>query len=232
MNVRYARAGAPAPSREAGPPYRSARRHGGRPIRPRPQATGRRLLPLLAAAAFLAGLSVPAAGCGGRSAAEAKVREAERLIASSKPLLEDLLDLDARFNELGTRFSDVDDTIAEGKSLAEMAMLDVEELETRISRAASLLREVEEMDGAGDYATYAGMVLDALEPTSRALEKNRELLAAVWDMLDVLPAAENAGQLSWYTGEIDRLASEIGSLLREASSAAEAADRYREENGL
>ncbi|MBC7228915.1 MAG: hypothetical protein H5T74_00790 [Actinobacteria bacterium] len=160
------------------------------------------------------------------------MREAERLIASSKPLLEDLLDLDARFNELGTRFSDVEDTIAEGKSLAEMAMLDVDELEARISRAASLLREVEDMDKAGDYATYAGMALDALEPTSRALEKNRELLAAVWDMLDVLPAAENAGQLSWYTGEIDRLASEIGSLLREASSAAEAADRYREEHGL
>ncbi len=151
---------------------------------------------------------------------------------SSKPLLDDLLDLDSRFNRLGTRFSDVNDTIAEGKSLAEMAMVDVDELEARIVRAASLLREVAEMEGAGAYAEYARMVLSALEPISLALSRNRELLTAVWDMLDLLPSAENAEQLSFYTGEIDRLTAETNALLREASSAAEAADRFREEHGL
>lgn len=76
------------------------------------------------------------------------------------------------------------------------------------------------------------LVLEALDPATRALARNRELLTAVWDMLDVLPAAESAEQLSYYTGEIDRLTAEINELLREASSAAEKADRFREERGL
>ncbi|NPV58065.1 MAG: hypothetical protein HPY75_00215 [Actinobacteria bacterium] len=183
-------------------------------------------------AALIAILCATAAGCGGNPEAESRVREAERLVESSKPLFDDLLDLDARLDELGTRFSNVDDTIAEGKSLAEMALVDVDELEARISRAIALLEEVAGMDGAGDYAEYAKLFLAALDPASRALARNRELLTAVWDMLDVLPSAESAEQLSYYTGEIDRLTAEINSLLREASNAAEAADRYREERDL
>lgn len=186
---------------------------------------------LLAAVMVLALVTLPA-GCGADPEARSKVREAESLIESSKPLLDDLLDLDSRFNLLGTRFSDVNDTIAEGKSLAEMAMVDVDELESRMTRAASLLGEVAEAEGAGDYAEYARLVLAALDDISLALARNRELLAAVWDMLDLMPSAESVEQLSFYTREIDRLAAEINALLREASAAAEEADRFREERGL
>ena len=186
---------------------------------------------LLAAALLLAAL--PAWGCSkGSAAARDKVDEAVRSIEASRPLLEDLLDLDGRFNELGTRFSDVDDTIAEGKSLAETAMLDVEELERRYAAARDLLREAMAAEGAGKYGDYARFVLQAVEKELEALAVNRDLLNAAWDMLDVLPRAERQEQLSYYVEEIDRLTREVSSLMEEATEAAAAADAYRKGNGL
>ena len=173
------------------------------------------------------------AGCfGGGSEAKARVDEAIGLVESAQPLLEDLLDLDERINTLGTRFTDVEDSIAEGKSLAEMALIDVDELEQRYSQARDLLLEVEGMDGAGDYAEYARLALVAVDKELEAVSLNRSLLNSLWDMLDVLPLAESQEQLSFYTGEIERLTGEISGLLQEGIEAAAAADLYYREHGL
>jgi hypothetical protein len=173
------------------------------------------------------------AGCGGSdSEAKAKVNEALELVGSSKSLLEDLLSLDERINDLGVRFTDVEDSIAEGKSLAEMALIDVDELEARYTEARDLLDEVANMEGAGDYAEYARLALVAVEKELEAITLNRQLLTDVWDMLDVLPLAESQEQLSFYVEEIDRLTREITDLLQQGAEAAAVADRYYEEHGL
>jgi len=177
-------------------------------------------------------MAVPALpGCGD-SAARDKVSEAVGLIETSQTLLEDLVSLDKRLNILGTRSSDVDSTIAEGKSLAEMALLDVDELEARYTQARTLLQEVADMGGAGDYAGYARLALAAVETELEALVVNRQLLTAVWDMLDVLPLAESQEQLSYYIEEIDRLTGEVSDLLQRGAEAAQEADRYYREHGL
>ncbi len=176
---------------------------------------------------------LPIAGCSkGSSEARDKVDEALRGIDAARPLLEDLLDLDGRFNSLGTRFPNVEDTIAEGKSMAEMALSELDELEGYYSRARGLLREAAEMEGAGKYGEYAALALEAVDKELEALQVNRGLLNAVWDMLDVLPLAEKEEQLSYYVEEIDRLTGEISDLMGEASAAAAAADRFREVHGL
>lgn len=173
------------------------------------------------------------AGCfGSGSEAKAKVDEAVGLIESSQPLLEDLLSLDERINTLGTRFTNVEDTIAEGKSLAEMALIGVDELEARYTQAQNLLREVENMDEAGDYAEYARLALVAVDKELEAIVLNRKLLTDIWDMLDVLPLAESQEQLSFYTEEIGSLTGEISNLLKEGEDAAVVADRYYREHGL
>jgi iron uptake system EfeUOB component EfeO/EfeM len=173
------------------------------------------------------------AGCsGGDPEAKAKVDEALELVSSSQSLLEDLLSLDARINDLGTRFTDVEDSIAEGKSLAEMALVDVDELEARYAQAHDLFDEVANMEGAGDYAEYARLALAAVDKELEAISLNRLLLNNVWDMLDVLPLAESQEQLSYYVEEIDRLTAEINDLLQEGAEAAVVADRYFEEHGL
>lgn len=174
------------------------------------------------------------AGClgGGSGAAKERVDEAIGIIEGSRQLLEDLLDLDGRFNTLGTRYSNVEDTIAEGKSLAEMALIDVDELEARYSNARDLFLEVVNMPDAGDYSEYARLALDAVEMELEAMALNRELLTAVSDMLDVLPLAQNEEQLSYYVGGIDRLTSEISTLLQGAAEAAAGADLYYREHGL
>ncbi len=179
---------------------------------------------------FVAALAMP--GCGGNPEAKAAVDQAVGLIASSQPLLEDLLNLDARFNALGTRFVNVEDTITEGKSLAEMALMDVDELEARYTQARDLLQEVADMKGAGDYAGYARLALAAVELELEAMALNRELLTDVWDMLDVLPLAQSQEQLSYYIGEIQRLTTEVSDLLQQGADAALEADRYYKEQGL
>jgi hypothetical protein len=178
-----------------------------------------------------AALTLP--GCfGGDPEAKAKVDQAIGLIASSQPLMEDLLNLDRRFNTLGTRFSNVEDTIAEGKSLAEMALFNVEDLESRYRQARELLREVAGNEGGGDYAEYARIALAAVDVELEALAVNRRLLTAAWDMLDLLPLAESEEQLSYYTGEIDRLTREVSELFQRGAEKALEADRYYEEKGL
>ena len=173
-------------------------------------------------------------GCFGGDGGEAKenVDEAIGLIGGSQELLEDLLDLDGRFNTLGTRFPKMEDTIAEGKSLAEMAIIDVDELESRYSKARDLLLEVTNMNGAGDYAEYARLAIEAVDKELEALAVNRELLTAASDMLDVIPLAENQGQLSYYVEEIDRLTKEVSVLLDEGAEAAKRADLYYRERSL
>ncbi len=152
----------------------------------------RAILLLVAVAVLL----TAAVGCsGGERGLKEKVDEAVGLIASSQPLLEDLLDLDRRFNALGTRFHHVEDTIKEGKSLVDMAMIDVDELEARYARAREILREVAESD-EGRYAEYARLALEAVETEMEAFSMNRQLLLTVSDMLAVLPLAESAEQLS------------------------------------
>lgn len=173
------------------------------------------------------------AGCSkGSGEARDKVDEALRGIGAARPLLEDLLDLDGRFDSLGTRFANVEDTIAEGKSMAEVALSELDELEGYYSRARDLLREVVEMEEAGKYGEYAVLALDAVEKELEALKVNRDLLNAVWDMLDVLPRAEKEEQLSYYVEEIDRLTREVSDLMGEASAAAAEGDRFREAHGL
>ena len=83
------------------------------------------------------------------------VDEAIGIIASSQILLEDLVNLNERFNTLGTRYSNVDDTLAEGKSLVEMALMDVSELESRYQEARTLLLTDAAWlaFGAGDFET-------------------------------------------------------------------------------
>lgn len=185
------------------------------------------------AVSLLAAVAVTSAGCGGSSAeAEEKVAEALRLIEGSQPCLEDLLELDSRFNALGTRSANVDDTIAEGKSLAELAMLDVDELESAYTRAGELLDEAAAAEGSGPYGEYARLALAAVDEELEAFAVNRRLLKSVWDMLDVLPMAEREEQLSYYVEEIGRLTEEVSALLDEAASAAAEADRYRKEHGL
>ncbi len=172
------------------------------------------------------------AGCGGNPEAKDKVDQAISLITSTQPLLEDLLSLNERFNTLGTRFANVEDTIAEGKSLAEMALMGIDELEVRYTRARGMLQEVTDMERAGDYAEYARLALVAVDAELEAMNLNRELLTDVWDLLDVLPLAESEEQLSYYTGEIDRLTGEISDLLVQSAEAAEEADSYYREKGL
>jgi hypothetical protein len=178
---------------------------------------------------LVAAMALP--GCG-NSEAKPRVDEAVGLVASAQPLLEDLLDLDQRLNTLGTRFSNVDDTIAEGKSLAEMALMDVDELEGRYAQAGDILREVADTDGAGDYAIYARLALVAVDAELEAMAVNRQLLTSVWDMLDLLPLAESTEQLSYYIEEIDRLTGEVSDLLQQGADAAAEADRYYREEGL
>ena len=185
----------------------------------------------ITAAALLLLIALTAAGCGNPEV-KARVDEAVGIVASSQPFLEDLLNLDRRLNSLGTRSAIVEDTIAEGKSLAEMALLDVDRLESLYGEAESILREVADMSGAGDYAAYAALALKAVGSELEALALNRKLLTSVWDMLDLLPLAESRQQLSFYTREIDRLTAEVTRLLQEGAEAAEEADRYYREKGL
>ena len=174
------------------------------------------------------------AGCLGEGSPEAKekVDEAIGIIASSQILLEDLVNLNERFNTLGTRYSNVDDTLAEGKSLVEMALMDVSELESRYQEARTLLLDVTKMDGAGDYAAYALLALQAVDKELEALEINRQLLNTVSDMLDVLPHAEREEQLTYYVEEINRLTEETTLLMEEAAVVAAEADRYYQEHRL
>ena len=174
------------------------------------------------------------AGClgGGSPEAKEKVDEAVGIITASQILLEDLVNLNERFNTLGTRYTDVDDTLAEGKSLVEMALLDVSELEARYQDARELLLDVTRMDGAGDYAAYALLALQAVDKELEALEINRQLLNTVSDMLDVLPLAEREEQLSYYVEEINRLTEEVTELMEEAATVAAEADRYYQERKL
>jgi len=174
------------------------------------------------------------AGClrGGSPEAKEKVDEAIGIIATSQTLLEDLVNLNERFNTLGTRYSNVDDTLAEGKSLVEMALMDVSELESRYQEARTLLLDVTKMDGAGDYAAYALLALQAVDKELEALEINRQLLITVSDMLDVLPHAEREEQLSYYVEEINRLTEETTLLMEEAAVVAAEADRYYQEHQL
>jgi hypothetical protein len=188
-----------------------------------------RIVVPIAALLLTAVLALP--GCGS-SEAKSEVDEAVGVIASTQPLLEDLMSLDQRLNTLGTRFPNVEDTIAEGKSLVELALMDLDELEARYAQAEAILREVEATDGAGDYAAYARLALAALETEAEALAVNRLLLTSVWDMLDVLPLAESQEQLSYYVEEINRLTGEVTDLLQQGAAAAAAADRYYKEKGL
>jgi hypothetical protein len=172
-------------------------------------------------------------GCSkGSSQAKDNVEDARILLGGSQELLQDLATLDARFNTLGTRFSKVEDTIAEGKSLADMAVLDVDELETRYSQARDLLNEVIAMDDAGDYAGYSQLALQAVDSKLQQIALNRELLTAVTDMLDVLPMAENQDQLSYYVDKIDELNKGISQQAAQAEDAAAAADSYYGEHNL
>lgn len=194
----------------------------------------RRVRPL---AIVLLVILVPAmvlAGClgGGSPEAKEKVDEAINIIAASQILLEDLVNLNERFNTLGTRYTNVDDTLAEGKSLVEMALMDVSELEARYHEARDLLLDVTRMDGAGDYAAYALLALQAVDKELKALEINRQLLNTVSDMLDVLPLAEREEQLSYYVEELNRLTEEITLLMEEAAAVAAEADRYYQEHRL
>jgi peptidoglycan hydrolase CwlO-like protein len=190
-------------------------------------------LTLVCMVCSLIAIATIVAGClDGSADAEAKVDEALGLIEGSQPLLEDLLKLDNRFNTLGERFTSVEDTIAEGKSLAEMALLDIDELEARYTEARDLLNEVVAMQEAGDYGEYARLILAAVEKELEALAVNRQLLTSVWDMLDVLPMAERQEQLSYFVEEIDTLTAEVSTLMEEAASAAAEADQFREEHGL
>jgi hypothetical protein len=181
--------------------------------------------------ALLLAAALALAGCGS-SEAKSGADEAVALIASKQPVLEDLVDLDQRLNALGTRFSSVEDTIAEGKSLVEMALLDLDELEAAYAEAGAILREVQAMDGAGDYAEFARLAMTALETEVEAMAVNRLLLTSVWDMLDVLPRAESQEQLTYYIEEIDRLTREVTGLLQQGATAAAEADRYYKEKGL
>ncbi|MBN2027742.1 MAG: hypothetical protein JW854_13380 [Actinobacteria bacterium] len=191
-----------------------------------------RLLVIALAVIFLAtGLCV-LLGCGGNREAKSKVDEAVETVGSARPLLEDLIGLDERLNTLGTRFTNVEDTIAEGKSLAAMALLDVDELEARYQQARDLLLEVTGMEGAGSYAEYARLALVAVNIELEVMAVNRQLLTDVQDMLDVLPLAESQEQLSYYTQEIEALTAEIADLLQQGAEAAQQADRYYEEHGL
>jgi hypothetical protein len=178
-------------------------------------------------------LPVAFAACSkGSSPAKKNVDEARNLIGSSQPLLEDLASLNDRFNTLGTRFTKVEDTIAEGKSLADMAMIDVDELESRYSQARDLFNEVIAMEDAGAYADYSTLALPAVETTLQRIGLNRELLTAVSDMLDVIPMAQNQDQLSYYVGRMDELSEEIAQLSQQANDAAQAADDYYKEHKL
>jgi hypothetical protein len=188
-----------------------------------------RIVVPIATLLLTAALALP--GCGS-SEAKSKVDEAVGVIASTQPLLEDLMSLDQRLNTLGTRFPNVEDTIAEGKSLVELALMDLDELEARYAQAEAILREVEEADRGGDYAAYARLALAALETEAEALAVNRLLLTSVWDMLDVLPLAESQEQLSYYVEEIDRLTGEVTDLLQQGATSAAEADRYYKEKGL
>ncbi len=183
------------------------------------------------AAVLLLSFALAVPGCGNPEA-KARVDEAISIVSSAQHILEDLLKLDQRLDSLGTRSPVVEDTIAEGKSLAEMALLDVDQLEFLYNEAGVILGEVADMEGAGNYATYASLALEAVDIELEALAVNRRLLTAVWDMLDVLPMAESSEQLSYYTEEIDRLTAEVSRLLQRGADAAAEADRYYREKGL
>lgn len=181
---------------------------------------------------LLATSLLTAGGCGKASPESSeKVREAVRIISASRDILEDLLLLDQRFNSLGQRYPALEETLAEGKSLAEVALVDVEELESRYSRARELLQEVAGDEEAREYHEYSLLALEAVEPVLEAVRLNRELLEAVHDMLDLIPVAESAEQLSFYVEEIGRLTDEISGLLQRGAEAAEAADAYWRERG-
>jgi hypothetical protein len=190
--------------------------------------------PAIYAALTVIAMAAVLPGCTGGASAEAKgkVKEAVIIIGGSQQILEDLVELDNRIDDLGTRFSKFEDTSAEGKSLVGMALIDVDELESRYSQARELLRSVTAMSDAGPYAEYSRLALEALEIELQALARNRELLTAVSDMFDVLPLAQNQEQLSYYVQEIDRLGEEVSRLFEEGAAAAAAADRYHEEHGL
>ncbi|MGQ9475745.1 MAG: hypothetical protein ACUVSI_06565 [Actinomycetota bacterium] len=183
--------------------------------------------------AFLVLITWAEIGCGGGSpGVKEKVEEATALISSSRELLEDLLHLDQRFNSLGQRYPRIEDTLAEGKSLAQMAQVDVDELESRYSRSRELLQEASESAEAGEYREYALLALEAVETVLEAVRLHRELLTAVHDMLDLVPLAENPDQLSYYVEKIERMGGEITALLQRGAEAAQAADDYAREHGL
>lgn len=172
-------------------------------------------------------------GCGGKaSEARGLVEEALGIVSSSRSLLEDLLELDERFDSLGRRYTRVEETLAEGKSLAETAQAEVEELESRYGRARQLLERAAAVEGGGAYREYARLALQAVDKELEALSMNRRLLNAVYDLLDVLPLAESAEQLSYYVEEIERLRGEVSRLLREGAESAAAADAFHREHGL
>lgn len=193
------------------------------------KVTGRTAAVILAAA--LAAAYV--AGCGGGGGqARRLVDEGLRQMEEARPVSEDLFELNSKVARLGKRYNNLQDTVSEGMSLVRLISADLDRLEALLLAAEGIFREAASESGGGDYSTYAGQAVAALEAQFEALRTNRELVSSLAEMLSLVDLAENEGQLQHYVDEMDRLARRLEQEYLEASRLADQADAFYRERRL
>jgi|GEM_PF-1023703 hypothetical protein len=188
-------------------------------------------LAFLTALAFL--LALASSGCGGKGseASRRTVDEALAELEKARPLLEDLAELNAKMNELGKRFTNQKDTVAEGMSLVDLINERIEELMVILRTAQGLFENVASSE-SGDLQRYAEMAGEAVGAQLEALETNQRLVRTLAEMLSLVEVAESEEQLLYYVDELERLAGELERQNDRAAQLAAEADAFHAEKKL
>jgi chromosome segregation ATPase len=174
-------------------------------------------------------------GCGaGNSIKQAKQKIDDALfeIEIGRPILEDIHFLNNRIDQLGERWDNLNDTLAEGNSLVKLLTQDLDALQEHLERARAQFSEVASIQGAGDYPEYAKKAQEAVSMQLQALETNRELVRTLAELLSLLDLAQNEEQLQYFVDELGRLSSQLQEEFSEAARLAEEADTFHMEKGL
>ncbi len=171
-----------------------------------------------------AGPMLPA-GCA-QSTARSKVQDSLAELESARPYYQDIVSLNARIPDLGSGSSNLQDMLLTGTSIVELVRTDLGKISPLYTSAQSRLQEVRNMSGAGDYATYAGMAIAAIDAQNSALDIERQLMDTLEEMLSVIPDAATKEQLGYYSAELERLAAAFNVATDTATQSATAADQY------
>ncbi len=183
---------------------------------------------IVTALALVVALSTGAAVLAGctQSSARTQVQASLADLESARPYYQDIVSLNQKIPDLGSGSSNLQDMLLTGGSIVTLVRGDLEKIAPLYDVAQSRLQDVRNMSGAGDYATYAGMAIATIDAQNRSLDIERQLMDTLEDMLSVIPDASTAGQLGYYSAELERLASAFNQATDAATQAANQADQY------